>query len=107
MKKLILGKQGIGKTMFLSKKIIPTIEKFLVFDFCNELGADFSKVRLGIALDDRIGDSHTYVSSNDRGFGGYCFPKDTAAILSTSELFNVDLSVIEAAVEYNNRIRND
>jgi UDP-glucose 6-dehydrogenase len=47
------------------------------------------------------------VSSNDRGFGGYCFPKDTAAILSTSELFNVDLSVIEAAVEYNNRIRND
>ena len=78
-----------------------------VFDFCNELGADFSKVRLGIALDDRIGDSHTYVSSSDRGFGGYCFPKDTAAILSTSELFNVDLSVIEAAVEYNNRIRND
>ncbi len=78
-----------------------------VFDFCDKLGASFDAVRYGIALDERIGASHTFVNTEDRGFGGYCFPKDTAAILSTAKLFDVDLGLIKAAVEYNNRIRND
>jgi UDP-glucose 6-dehydrogenase len=66
------------------------IERYLKNSGVNEIEFMPIKHALGIALDDRIGDSHTYVSSSDRGFGGYCFPKDTAAILSTSELFNVD-----------------
>lgn len=78
-----------------------------VFDFCETLGASFDAVRFGIALDERIGASHTFVNPSDRGFGGYCFPKDTAAILSTANLFEVDLGLIKAAVDYNNRIKND
>jgi len=75
-----------------------------VYDFCDKLNLDYKYVREAIALDDRIGSSHTYVSEDSRGFGGYCFPKDTAALLTTSKALDVDLSILEAAVLYNNDI---
>lgn len=36
MRKLIFGRVGTGKTTLIVNKIIPTIENYLVFDFCNE-----------------------------------------------------------------------
>ena len=78
-----------------------------IYDFCEKLGLDYRYVREAIALDDRIGDSHTYVFEDSRGFGGYCFPKDTAALLSSSKRVGVDLSILEAAVIYNNDIVNE
>jgi UDPglucose 6-dehydrogenase len=54
--------------------------------------------------DSRIGHSHTFVTEA-RGFGGHCFPKDTSAIIKTSEMFSVDLSILKSAVEYNKKIR--
>jgi UDPglucose 6-dehydrogenase len=79
-----------------------------IYDFCKKLGIDYHQVREGIVLDDRIGPSHTIVYENDRGFGGYCFPKDTAALLHTSKTeLDLDLSILQAAVEYNNTLRDD
>ncbi len=79
-----------------------------IYDFCEQLGVDYRSVREGIALDDRIGYSHTLVFEDDRGFGGYCFPKDTAALLHTAQTeLDVDLSILRAAVEYNNTLRDD
>lgn len=75
-----------------------------IYDFCENLGLDYRYVREAITLDDRIGSSHTYVFEDSRGFGGYCFPKDTAALLSTSKALGIDLSILEAAVIYNNDI---
>ena len=75
-----------------------------IYDFCDRLGLDYRYVREAIALDDRIGSSHTYVFEDSRGFGGYCFPKDTAALLNTSKMLGIDLSILEAAVIYNNDI---
>ena len=79
-----------------------------IYDFCEKLGVDYNVVSAGIIRDDRIGSSHTKVNKNDRGFGGYCFPKDTSALLYTSTIaLGVDLSILEAAVLYNNDIRNE
>ncbi len=48
-----------------------------------KLGADYENVRKGMAADHRIGDSHLDVDHGGyRGFGGFCFPKDTAAFLA-------------------------
>lgn len=78
-----------------------------VYDFCQATGLDFEVVRRNLALDFRIGDSHTYVIPEEgiRGFGGHCFPKDTTALLKTAEKNNVSLSILNEAVEYNKRIR--
>ncbi len=45
-------------------------------------GVNYENIRLGMAADYRIGDSHLDVAHGGyRGFGGYCFPKDTNALM--------------------------
>lgn len=57
--------------------------------------------------DKRVGESHLRVPGPDGkfGFGGHCFPKDTAGLLSYADKNNIDLSVLNKAVETNARIR--
>jgi UDP-glucose 6-dehydrogenase len=40
-----------------------------------------------------------------RGFGGMCFPKDTAALLKMAADKNINLNTLEAAVEYNTTLQ--
>ncbi len=48
-----------------------------------DMGGDYENVRLGMAADYRIGDSHLDVAhAGYRGFGGYCFPKDLDAFIA-------------------------
>ncbi len=48
-----------------------------------KLGADYENVRIGMAADFRIGDSHLDVAHGGyKGFGGYCFPKDLDALIA-------------------------
>lgn len=77
-----------------------------VFDLCSSLNIDFESVRHGIASDNRIGASHTFVDDTfARGWGGFCFPKDTAALLKIADENQVTLSLLKTAVEYNQDIR--
>lgn len=57
--------------------------------------------------DKRVGESHLRVPGPDGkfGFGGHCFPKDTAGLLSYADNNNIELSVLNKAVETNARIR--
>lgn len=75
-------------------------------DLAVAIGADWARVRSGMLLDPRIGESHTVVTE-ERGFGGRCFPKDTAALLHHAGSLGVDLQILRAAVESNARIRSD
>ena len=75
-----------------------------IYDLCKNTDTDYKKVAEYIGLDPRIGSSHTTVTS-ERGFGGHCFPKDVSAILKTAANFNKNLNILEAANNYNKRIR--
>ncbi len=56
-----------------------------------KLGADYDNVRIGMAADFRIGDSHLDVAHGGyRGFGGYCFPKDLDALIVHLDLLGLD-----------------
>jgi len=47
------------------------------------LGANYESVRRGMAADYRIGDSHLDVNHGGyKGFGGFCFPKDSVAFMN-------------------------
>ena len=72
-----------------------------VYDYCQSENIDFETVRSLITADDRIGDSHSYVTE-ERGFGGHCLPKDTLATVRSSK---VELSLLDASLKYNNIIR--
>lgn len=78
--------------------------------FCNQfydlavaLGVDYNKLRETWLLDPRISRSHTFVYPDNRGYGGSCLPKDTAAIVYQADKIGVDMSVLKAVEETNKR----
>jgi UDPglucose 6-dehydrogenase len=64
------------------------------------LGADIEQVRVGIGSDPRIGYHFLYPGA---GFGGSCFPKDVSALIRTAAENGVDLKVVRAVEEANER----
>ena len=79
-----------------------------MYDFCNAYNLNYENVRTGLGYDTRIGMSHTTVDPDAgfRGWGGHCFPKDTSALLNMAKIKSVGLNTLQAAVTYNNEIRN-
>jgi UDPglucose 6-dehydrogenase len=71
---------------------------------CERIGADVSEVARGIGLDARIG--HRMLGAGI-GWGGSCFPKDTAAILAVASEYGEAMPMIAAArqVNFNQRRR--
>jgi UDPglucose 6-dehydrogenase len=65
-----------------------------------KLGADIEHVRVGIGSDPRIGYHFLYPGA---GFGGSCFPKDVSALLRTAKENGLDLKVVRAVEEANER----
>lgn len=75
-----------------------------IYDICQTQGLDYERVRELLTMRADIGENHTKVTAQ-RGWGGYCFPKDTAAMLHTCQLLGYDFSTLKAAVDYNWSIR--
>lgn len=77
-------------------------------DLAESLGARYNVISKSIGEDDRIGHSHTKVPGPDgkKGFGGSCFPKDTAAIANFSRSNGIELSILEEAILVNSRYRS-
>lgn len=75
-----------------------------IFDYCQAKKIDYNLVAQVVGVDPRIGGSHTAIT-DERGWSGHCFPKDTDAIVHSAEREGVDLSLIKEAVAYNKRVR--
>ena len=73
------------------------------------LGTDWETAVRGFASDHRIGDSHLHVPGPDGklSYGGYCFPKDTNALLNYMKKNNSDCDVLEATINERNKMRDD
>lgn len=67
-------------------------------DLCEAVGADVHDVALGMGLDSRIG---TGFLSAGPGYGGSCFPKDTLALLRTSQDNGVPLRLVQETISIN------
>ena len=66
------------------------------------VGADITQIAKGIGLDARIG---TRFLQAGIGWGGSCFGKDTAALVSTASEYNLGMPIVAAAREINKRQR--
>ncbi|MCL4396821.1 UDP-glucose/GDP-mannose dehydrogenase family protein [Candidatus Parvarchaeota archaeon] len=70
-----------------------------IANLCEKVsGCDVEVIAKGMGLDKRIA---PYFLKAGIGFGGSCFPKDTAAFISFAKDLNEDLSIIESAVSVN------
>ena len=75
------------------------------FDLCAAVGVDYNWARLLWLQDDRINPSHTLVTE-ERGYGGQCLPKDTAAVSTTGRDLGVPMEILEAVQRANARHRS-
>lgn len=67
-------------------------------ELCERAGADIEDVTEGMRLDERIGSAFL---NPGPGWGGSCLPKDTKALLSTSESMDVDFPLLRATIDTN------
>jgi UDPglucose 6-dehydrogenase len=88
-----------GINSFLASKVL-WMNQF--YDIVEKHGSNYNAIINAVSGDPRIGTSHTSVPGFDgkRGFGGACFPKDTAAFLNFAEDFSVLREVINANNDY-------
>ncbi|SDY74289.1 UDP-glucose 6-dehydrogenase AglM [Halopenitus persicus] len=69
-------------------------------NICKEHGVDMYEVADAMGLDERI--ARSFLNSG-LGWGGSCFPKDTAAIIAAAESKRYDAPMLNAATEVNDR----
>jgi UDPglucose 6-dehydrogenase len=75
-------------------------------EFCEKIGINYENVRNVAANDARILHSHTIVPGHDgkKGFGGTCFPKDTASLKYEMSKLGIKPYIMEAIIERNEKV---
>jgi len=69
-----------------------------IANLCEAVDADVREVALGMGYDQRIGFEFLHPGP---GYGGSCFPKDTAALLYAAESAGYDFSLLKGVVRVN------
>jgi UDPglucose 6-dehydrogenase len=73
------------------------------YDLAQTYGVNFDELRELWLADARIGRSHSMVTE-ERGYGGRCFPKDMAAIIQDARKFCDGAPLLEAVDRYNDEV---
>ncbi|MDQ1431568.1 MAG: UDPglucose 6-dehydrogenase [Actinomycetota bacterium] len=71
-----------------------------IANLCEAVNADVREVALGMGYDPRIGFEFLHPGP---GYGGSCFPKDTAALNHTAEVAGYDFSLLRGVIDVNRR----
>jgi UDPglucose 6-dehydrogenase len=97
---LFTGRESAELIKYASNAFLATKITFIneMADLCEKVGADVKDVARGMGLDKRIGGKFLHAGP---GFGGSCFPKDTLALLKTSQDRDCAARIVEAVVGVN------
>jgi UDPglucose 6-dehydrogenase len=69
-----------------------------IANLCDKVGADVLQVIKGMGYDRRIGAAFLNAGL---GYGGSCFPKDTSALLRTSQRNDLEFGILDAVIKVN------
>jgi UDPglucose 6-dehydrogenase len=97
---MFTGRRTAELTKYAANAFLATKITFIneIADLCEKVGADVQDVARGIGLDGRIGSKFLHAGP---GYGGSCFPKDTLALLKTSQDYDAPQRIVEAVVAVN------
>ncbi len=97
---LITDPASAETAKYVSNAFLATKLSFVnaVAAVCEALGANVADVLLAMGYDQRIG--HSFMQPGP-GWGGSCFPKDTAALIKTSSDRGYDFSLLRGVISVN------
>lgn len=97
---IFMDEKSAELTKYAANSFLATKITFMneVANFCELVGADVDKVRIGIGSDDRIGKRFLFPGI---GYGGSCFPKDVQALVKSGRENNFEFEILNAVMAVN------
>ena len=95
-----MDEESAELTKYAANSFLATKITFMneIANFCELVGADVDKVRLGVGTDARIGPRFLYPGI---GFGGSCFPKDVQALVKSGNELGYQFEIINSVLAVN------
>lgn len=99
---IVMDEESAELTKYAANSFLATKITFMneIANFCELVGADVDKVRLGVGTDARIGPRFLYPGI---GFGGSCFPKDVQALVKSGNEKGYQFEIINSVLEVNHK----
>ncbi len=97
---IFMDEKSAELTKYAANAFLATKITFMneVANFCELVGADVDKVRIGIGSDERIGKRFLFPGI---GYGGSCFPKDVQALVKSGAENDFSFEILKAVMEVN------
>ena len=97
---IMMDEKSAELTKYAANAFLATKITFMneVANFCELVGANVDKVRIGIGSDERIGKRFLFPGI---GYGGSCFPKDVQALVKSGKEHNFNFEILEAVMKVN------
>ena len=99
---IIMDEKSAELTKYAANSFLATKITFMneIANFCEKVGADVDKVRIGMGTDSRIGKRFLFPGI---GYGGSCFPKDVKALHKSGKDTGYDFKILDAVIDVNQR----
>lgn len=97
---IFMDEKSAELTKYAANSFLATKITFMneIANFCELVGADVDKVRIGIGTDTRIGKRFLFPGI---GYGGSCFPKDVQALAKSGREAGYDFRILESVMSVN------
>ncbi|WP_459210269.1 UDP-glucose dehydrogenase family protein [Aquimarina rhabdastrellae] len=97
---IIMDERSAELTKYAANAFLATKITFMneIANFCEKVGADVDKVRIGMGTDSRIGKRFLFPGI---GYGGSCFPKDVKALYKSGKENEYDFQILDAVENVN------
>ena len=97
---IVMDEKSAELTKYAANSFLATKITFMneIANFCEKVGADVDKVRIGMGTDSRIGKRFLFPGI---GYGGSCFPKDVKALHKSGKDADYSFKILDAVIETN------
>ena len=97
---IFMDEKSAELTKYAANSFLATKITFMneIANFCEQVGADVDKVRIGMGTDTRIGKRFLFPGI---GYGGSCFPKDVQALQKSGKEIGYDFQILDSVIEVN------
>lgn len=97
---IVMDERSAELTKYAANSFLATKITFMneIANFCEKVGADVDKVRIGMGTDSRIGKRFLFPGI---GYGGSCFPKDVKALHKSGKDVGYHFDILNAVIKVN------